>query len=121
MVKNMNVLERMPWAAQNAVFKRLGELAEVAHLGTVERDRYESALKHYRDTLDVFETAKEDGYAEGREEGLEKGRAEGLEKGRAEGERNANIATARNLKAADVDISIIASSTGLTPDEIAAL
>ena len=27
----------------------------------------------------------------------------------------------RNLKAADVDISIIASSTGLTPDEIAAL
>ena len=119
--KNMNVLERMPWAAQNAVFKRLGELAEVAHLGTVERDRYESALKHYRDTLDVFETAKEDGYAEGREEGLEKGREEGLEKGRAEGERNANIATARNLKAADVDISIIASSTGLTPDEIAAL
>ncbi|MBQ5512603.1 MAG: hypothetical protein IIT83_02855, partial [Bacteroidales bacterium] len=70
-------------------------------------------LKHYRDTLDVFETAKEDGYAEGREEGLEKGRAEG--------ERNANIATARNLKAADVDISIIASSTGLTPEEIAAL
>ena len=111
--KNMNVLDRMPWAAQNAVFKRLGELAEVAHLGTVERDRYESALKHYRDTLDVFETAKEDGYAEGREEGLEKGRAEG--------ERNANIATARNLKAAGVDINIIASSTGLTPDEIAAL
>ena len=58
---------------------------------------------------------------EGMQKGLEKGRAEGLEKGRAEGERNANIATARNLKAADVDICIIASSTGLTPDEIAAL
>ncbi len=95
----MNILERMPWAAQNAVFEKLGELAEVAHLGTEERDRYERSLKHYRDTIDVFETAKEDGYAEGRADAI--------------------LETARNLKAAGVDISIIATATGLAPDEIA--
>ena len=112
--KNMNVLDRMPWAAQNAVFKRLGELAEVAHLGTVERDRYESALKHYRDTLDVFETAKEDGYAEGRTEGLEAGRAEG----RTEGKKAQALETARKMKLRGYSIDIISDITGLTPDEI---
>jgi predicted transposase/invertase (TIGR01784 family) len=43
----------------------------------------------------------------------------GLAKGRAEGELQAKLAVARSLKAAGVDISIIANSTGLTPDEIA--
>ena len=115
--KNMNVLDRMPWSAQNAVFKRLGELAEVAHLGTVERDRYESALKHYRDTLDVFETAKEDGYAEGRAEGLEAGRAEG----RTEGKKAQALETARKMKLRGYSIDIISDITALTPDEISKL
>ena len=111
----MNILDRMPWAAQNAVFKRLGELAEVAHLGTVERERYESSLKHYRDTLDVFETAKEDGYAEGRIEG----RAEGRVEGRAEGAKDNAIQIARRMLAKGLDIATIAELTGLAPDEIA--
>ena len=115
--KNMNILDRMPWAAQNAVFKRLGELAEVAHLGTMERERYESSLKHYRDTLDVFETAKEDGYAEGRIEGLEAGRAEG----RAEGAKQQIFETARKAKSMGLPIDQIVQLTGLTPDEIAKL
>ena len=112
--KNMNILERMPWAAQNAVFEKLGELAEVAHLGTAERDRYERSLKHYRDTIDVFETAKEDGYAEGR--------AEGRVEGRAEGRADAMRELARNLKAlGKTAIQEIATASGLTPDEISKL
>ena len=92
----------MPWAAQNAVFEKLGELAEVAHLGTAERDRYERSLKHYRDTIDVFETAKEDGYAEGRADAMRE--------------------MARNLKAlGKISIQEIATASGLTPDEISKL
>ena len=90
----MYILERMPWAAQNAVFNKLADIAEVSHLTGTKRDEYEKSLKRYRDSLDIFETAREDGHEEGRAEG----RAEGLAEGIAEGERNAMLATARNMK-----------------------
>lgn len=39
--KNMNILERMPWAPQNAVFNKLSDIVEVAHLSGQKRDEYE--------------------------------------------------------------------------------
>ena len=115
--KNMYILERMPWAAQNAVFNKLADIAEVSHLTGTKRDEYEKSLKRYRDSLDIFETAREDGHEEGRAEG----RAEGLAEGIAEGERNAMLATARNMKSDGMPIDIIVKYTHLSPSEIAEL
>ena len=55
----------MPWAAQNAVFQRLAEVAEVSKLSKEERLQYDHALKRYRDTLNAMTGAEMKGRAEG--------------------------------------------------------
>ena len=94
-LKNMETLTRLPWAAQNAVFKKLEDIADVAALSRQERMKYDEGLRKYRDTISVLQGAREDGYAEGQAkgyaEGQAKGYAAGQEEGRAEG-RNEGIA-----------------------------
>ena len=57
MCHGMEILDRMPWAAQNAVFQRLAEVAEVSKLSKEERLEYDHALKRYRDTLNAMTQA----------------------------------------------------------------
>ena len=137
----METIKRLPWAAQNSVFQKLAEIADVSSLTKEERLHYDEALRKYRDTLCVLEGAEQrglkrghaeglakglakgreeglaKGLAKGREEGLAKGRAEGLAKGRAE-ER---IEIARNMKEKGLAIELIAACSGLSPEEIAKL
>ena len=98
----MEILERMPWAAQNAVFQRLAEVAEVSKLSKEDRLKYDHALKRYRDTLNAITGAEQ------------KGRAEG----RAEGERNKALESARRMKAKGYAFEDIAEITGLTTEQI---
>jgi hypothetical protein len=58
-VMSMEILDRMPWAAQNAVFQRLAEVAEVSKLSKEERLDYDHALKRYRDTLNAMTGAED--------------------------------------------------------------
>jgi predicted transposase/invertase (TIGR01784 family) len=104
-LKNMEILERMPWAAQNAVFQRLADIAEVSKLNKEERLEYDHALKRYRDTLNAMTGAE----------------LKGIEKGRAEGEKNKAIEVARNLKAMGLSADDIVKVTGLTAEELEAL
>ena len=97
-LKNMEILERMPWAAQNAVFQRLAEVAEVSKLSKDDRLAYDHALKRYRDTINAMYGAEE--------------------KGRAEGERKKAIESARKMKAKGYPVSDIAEITGLTVEDI---
>ena len=113
----MEILQRMPFLAQSAVFKRLSEIADVASLTKEERRQYDEDLKHYRDTIAVMHGQFLEGETKGRAEGIIEGRAEGIIEGRAE-ERMAN---AMSLKANGVPIDIIAKSLGLTEDEVARL
>ena len=129
-LKNMEILDRMPWAAQNAVFQRLAEVGEVSKLSREERLKYDHALKRYRDTLNAMtgaeqkgiekgiEKGREEGRAEGRAEGLAegeaKGRAEGEAKGRAEEKRD----TARKMKQKGLPADLIAEMTGLSLADI---
>jgi len=99
----------MPWAAQNAVFQRLADIAEVSKLNKEERLEYDHALKRYRDTLNAMTGAEL--------KGIEKG----IEKGRAEGRAEEKTENARSLKANGVPVEVIAKSLGLTPEEIEAL
>ena len=104
-LKHMDILQRMPWMAQNAVFQRLSETAEVASLNKEERRKYDESLRAYRDTIAVMDGQ----YLQGEQKGIEKGRAEG----RAE--------VAHKLKQMGLATADIAEATGLTADEIAAL
>ncbi len=50
-LKHMETMERMPYAAQDAVFQRLEAIASVDAMPPRERRKYEAALKAYRDDL----------------------------------------------------------------------
>ena len=105
----MDTIKRLPWAAQNSVFQKLAEIADVSSLTKEERLHYDEALRKYRDTLCVLESAEQ--------RGLKRGLAKGREEGRAE-ER---IEIARNMKADGMSIELIQKYSGLSPEEIAKL
>ena len=96
----------MPWMAQNAVFKRLSEIAEVASLNSEERRKYDESLRAYRDTIAVMEGQFARGELKGRAEGRAEGRTEGI------------LSIARKMKQKGKPVSEIAEMTDLSPDEI---
>ena len=107
---NMETLERMPFQAQNEVFKKLAAITDVSTLSSKERERYDESLKIYRDNYAADLYSYNRGIKKGREEGRAKGREEGLSEGR--------VMIARNMKACGVEIPTIIRCTGLTQEEI---
>ena len=136
-LKNMETLQRLPFKARNAVFKKLEEIVDIASMSKEDRMRYDESIKVYRDQLAVMEFERNKGLAEGRAEGLAKGkaegraegkaegRAEGLAEGRAEGRAEGlsegKESVARNLKRMGMDVETIVKATGLVPDVIEGL
>ena len=104
-MKNMETLNRMPWAAQNAVFQRLEEIAEVSAMTKEERIKYDHALKVYRDTLNAYNGAEQKGIQQGIQQGIEE----------------ANRENAKKMKALGISEAIIAQVTGLTIEQIDSL
>jgi hypothetical protein len=98
----MDVLQRMPWLAQDAVFQKLASIADVASLTKQERLAYDENLRKYRDTIAVMEGQ----YLEGMEKGMEKGIA------------TANRANARRMKADSMSTELIMKYCGLTRQEV---
>ena len=90
----MDVLQRMPWLAQDAVFQKLASIADVASLNKKERDAYDENLRKYRDTIAVMEGQY----------------LEGIVK--------ANADNARKMKEKGYSIKDITDITGLTTEEI---
>ena len=113
-LKNMETLQRLPFKARNAVFKKLEEIVDIASMSKEERMKYDESIKVYRDQLAVMEFERNKGLAEGRAEGLAKGKAEGRAEGLAEGKEN----VACNLKRMGMDVETIAKVTGLDPEII---
>ena len=91
------------------MFQKLAEIADVSSLTKEERLHYDEALRKYRDTLCVLESAEL--------RGEKRGLAKGLAKGRAEG----RLETARNMKENGLSVDLIAACSGLSPEEIAQL
>ena len=116
-LKNMETLQRLPFKARNAVFKKLEEIVDIASMSKEDRMRYDESIKVYRDQLAVMEFERNKGLAEGRAEGLAKGKAEGRAEGLAEGKEN----VACNLKRMGMDVETIAKVTGLDPEIIKGL
>ena len=101
LLKNMETLSRLPWAAQSAVFKKLESIADVSAMTREERLKYDEALKKYRDTISVFEGARLEGRKEGREEAI--------------------VDNARKMKMHGLSLELIADITGLSIDEVRSL
>ena len=91
----METLNRMPFKAQKAVFKKLEEIVDVHSLSEEDRVRYENSVNAYRDYLATIDYAAKKGIEEGFEEGVQKG------------EQKKALEIARNLK-----------SMGMTPEQI---
>ena len=101
-LKDMDIMNRLPEAAKNSVFKKVAEIGELSSLTYEERLKYDDVLKRYRDTLAVMEGQKQEGFREGMEKGIEKGKVE----------------IARNLKNDGIPLDVIARNTGLSIEEI---
>ena len=106
LLKNMETLNRLPWAAQSAVFQKLESIADVGGMTRAERLQYDEALKKYRDTISVFEGVRMEGRMEGRKEG------------HAEGRENEKKATIKRLLASGAPVDIIAIATGMTEADV---
>ena len=106
LLKNMETLERMPFEAKKAVFKKLLEVADVENMTPDERESYEESLKAYRDYVNTIATAERIS--------REKGKAEGLAKGLAEGKRQ----MAAQLKKEGLSTDMIVRCSGLSIEEI---
>ena len=98
----MDVLQRMPWLAQDAVFQKLASIADVTSLSKKERTAYDENLRKYRDTLAVLEGQFLEGEAKGRAEGAEENKRE----------------NARRMKSKGFPVEVIAEITGLSPEAI---
>lgn len=105
-LKNMETLKRLPFKARKSVFEKLEKIVDIASLSKEERIKYDESIKVYRDNLATIEYAEQKGMKEGLEKGLEKGRKE------------ANEATARNLKKLGIPLPVIMDATGLSTEEI---
>ena len=101
-LKNMETLNRMPWAAQNAVFQRLEEIAEVSAMTKEERIKYDHALKVYRDTLNAYNGAEQ----------------KGIQQGILQGEQKKAVETALRMKTDGMPDELIAKYTGLSIDTV---
>ena len=113
LLKNMETLSRLPWAAQSAVFKKLESIADVGAMSRDERLKYDEALRKYRDTISVFEGVRMDGLMEGR--------MEGRKEGRMEGQRSEKMENARKMKTYGLALDMIAEITGLSIEEVRGL
>lgn len=97
-LKNMETLRRMPFQAQNAVFKKLESIVNLTSLSREERQKYDSAIKAYRDYHNQIEFAEEKGKQQGRRESL--------------------LKTAINLKRMGLPTEMIQQATKLPLEEI---
>ena len=107
------LITNLPWAGQDSVFAQLATIADISSLTKEDRMRYDSSIKKFRDTINVLEGAKEEGFEKGRAEGIAAGMAKGIEKGIS--------FIAKNMKSLGFPVSEISKATGLTEEDINSL
>ena len=116
-LKHVGTLDALPEELRNEVFERFFKACEIAKFKPDVKLNYENEMITETDYYNIIETARRDGLAAGLTQGKEDGRIEGI----AEGEAKEKIRIAKAFKEQGVDAGIIASATGLSEKEIAAL
>lgn len=129
LLRNMGSLKSVPEEFHGKDLEKLFDISNFTAMTYEEQMEYLSKFHAELDRRSELETAIEKGLKlgmtkgveEGRAKGLAEGRAKGLAEGRAEGRAEANIETARKLKEAGADISLISQCTGLSIEKVASL
>jgi predicted transposase/invertase (TIGR01784 family) len=98
LIKHLEEFPDVPAKFQHTILAQAFEIAELAHLTENERAAYDESLKHYRDLINVVDTA----------------RIEGIEEGEIKKARNVAI----QMLADGEPISKISKYTGLSEEEI---
>ncbi len=93
------------------------ESAEIAKFTPQEKTKYVFDMTTERDRKNQLAYAE----AKGVEKGIKQGIEQGIEQGRAKGAQERAQEIARSLKKLGVSSDIILQSTGLSPEELAAL
>lgn len=109
-IKNLEDLQSIPAIFKNSLIEQAFQKANIASFDRQELGKYEQSLKLYRDLHNVLQTAAQDGFEQGLQQGIE----QGIEQGKYEQARH----IARQLKALNTPLAVIASTTGLLIDEI---
>lgn len=112
-LKNMETFSRMPYAAQDAVFKKLESIATLAELSPAERRKYDHDIKVLRDNL-VFEEQEKRHIEEAEKRGIEKG----IDIGEERGKMGEKYRTAKYLLSINMPVDQIARATGLDVEKI---
>jgi predicted transposase/invertase (TIGR01784 family) len=107
-LKNMEALNRMPFAAKDSVFAKIAQIADISALSKEERMKYDEGIRKYRDTISVMEGQ----FMEGMEKGLAEGEAKRAEE---------RLSNAKALLDNGVPLEVIVNSLHLTEEETAAL
>ena len=105
----MATLERIPFATQKKIFKRLADIADSRCLSKEEMEKYEESQR----VVDNYKLGMYIAWYQGNEEGIEKG----IEKGKID----TQIATAKNFLAMKLTPEQVAAGTGLSLEEVLAL
>jgi predicted transposase/invertase (TIGR01784 family) len=74
-LKHLAEWDAMPTVFADDVIAQGFTLAELYAMSVEERRRYDDELKHYRDALNMLQTAQQEGIEKGIEKGIEQGRA----------------------------------------------
>ena len=98
----MDTLKEIPWQAEKSAFEAIAQIGSYDAMSEEDRNRYDDALRNYRDSIAVYEAAKNEGREEGREEGIVLGKQ--------------NVA--RTMITEGMDDAIIAKCTQLSIEEI---
>lgn len=109
--RHLHELESMPALLNEAVFRKVFAIAELAKYDPRDRQSYEDSLKYYRDLKNSNDTAWRDGFGEGVELGREEGREEGAFK-------KAQDVARSLLQLGILPAEAIAHTTGLPLDEV---
>ena len=125
-LKNMEALNRMPFAAKDSVFAKIAQIADISALSKEERMKYDEGIRKYRDTICVMDYAIESGLKkgfdkgmkQGIEQGMQQGMQRGIEQGRAEGEKQGRYEVAQKLLAMGLPIESVLQATGLSKDDV---
>ena len=101
-LKNLEAFDDIPKFLNEPVFERAFETAKFTNLSQMQQIDYENSRLHYIGIREVYNTAKEEGLAEGlaegKAEGLAEGKAEGLSQGLAIGKTEGLMLTTKIIK-----------------------
>ena len=120
-LKNLRLMDKRPEGFDGEFFDLLFSSAEICNFTPEEKIKYENDMNSERDTQNQIEYAHDEGFKQGKKQGIEQGKKQGLAQGMEQGAHQEKISIAKALLKQGVDTAIILQSTGLTPEELAAL